>query len=550
MSTTYVANIEAYLKEKYPDKRIHNVVNTAVVLKDIIEQDKRNVLGGRDDYIPIRVGLEGNVAFIAEGGEVVGGAPGTYIRLRVGGATINGSIEFTYNAKEYSTGNESAFANVVDQQMEGMLERLALTFDRTYYTGGPTKGITNTYDTSSATTALATFANGDYAKFGFLPVAWNGEWDFLSNYSIVAANPGTWARVDCLRLDNALPVSTSFAPGAPYGYWPTADYNGTLVNNGLIDLVAHGGGTPTDAALFIAGYNMGSVNQTINGVVVPPKSVLIAVGVIGGAGDGVGCTFTTEGVTGKECLQGFGFAFRIDQNDFGGYTQPVDVNGDTVASYFYMQPAGVLHNLCDDVQFIENGTRRSNATDPQPDSKNTRFQSWVLTVADTGAQARTALTRTALTKPYDYTFSARGTQIDCWITHGTQMSKYVASLVQPTNDTRTVVNQKWEGTPDPLSFKYRQKQTGESGFSFGGVNILVSQNCPLGLWFGMKKDSWFVITTASGGEWLAGTVGNMLSLVIGSNGRPTTKYIGTWLEIYNAYCIDPASNVLLCGMTI
>lgn len=541
MTTTYVANIEAYLKEKYPQKRIQNVVNTAVVLKDIIEQDKRNVLGGRDDYVPIRVGLEGGVAFIAEGGEVVGGQPGTYIRLRVGGATINGSIEFTYNVKEYSTGNESAFASVVDQQMEGMLEKLALTFDRMYYTGGPTKGISNTRDTSTATSASATFGAGAYTKFGFLAMNWNGEWDFLARYSIVPGTPSTWARVDCLRLDNALPVSTEFAPGAPYGYWPTANYDGTAVDNGLIDL----GNTATEAALFIAGYNMGSTSQTINGVTVPPKSVLIAIGA-----DAAGATFTTEGTTGKETLPGFAFAFRIDQNNFMGYTQPVDGSGNTVASYFYMQPAGVLHNLCDDVQFIENGTRRSAATDPQPDSRNTRFQSWALTVSHTGVQARTDLTREVLTSTYDYTFASRGTQVDCWFAHPTQLSKYVGALVQPTSDTRTVVNQKWEGTPDPLSFKYRQKNTGESGFSFGGVNILVSQNTPYGLWFGMKKDTWHVITTASGGEWLAGTVGNMLSLVIGPNGRPTTKYIGTWLEIYNCYCIDPASNVLLCGMTI
>lgn len=557
MSITFVQDIEGYLKEKYPLNKIQNTVNTATVLKQLFETDKKNTLGGLGNFIAVRVGLGGGVAFIAEGAQTAGGAPMSYIRLNIGGATINGSMEFTYQAEEYSTGDDAAFANVVDEQMQGLMENLALTFDRMYYTGGPTKGLTNTRDTSTATSGF--FTTADATTCGFLAVDWNGEWDFLADYSLDVTDPATWCSVDCTRLDNQLPLSTKFAPGAPYGYWPTTDYSGNYVANGLIDLVASDGGTPTSGRLFIAAYNGSNVATSVNpgggAITLPPKSVLIALGVLGGAGDGAGCTFTTEGVTGKEVLPGFMCAFRVDNNNYGNYTQPqttVDGSLVNIASTYYSQPYGILHNLCDDTQFLSTGTRRSSSTQVQPDANATRFQSWAMSVATTGVQARTSLTREALTRGYDFTFSARGTQVDLLMTHGTQMSKYTSSLLTPTTSSSPVflTNKPFEGMPDALAMKYKAKQTGESGFSFGNVNILVSQNCPWGLWFGISRSTWKVFTSKSGGQWLPNVNGGKIHALVGPAGRPRTAYQATWIDIYNCACIDCGSNTILGGMTI
>ena len=198
------------------------------------------------------------------------------------------------------------------------------------------------------------------------------------------------------------------------------------------------------------------------------------------------------------------------------------------------------------------GTRRSSSTQVQPDANATRFQSWAMSVATTGVQARTSLTREALTRGYDFTFSARGTQVDLLMTHGTQMSKYTSSLLTPTTSSSPVflTNKPFEGMPDALAMKYKAKQTGESGFSFGNVNILVSQNCPWGLWFGISRSTWKVFTSKSGGQWLPNVNGGKIHALVGSAGRPRTAYQATWIDIYNCACIDCGSNTILGGMTI
>ena len=535
MSATFLSDLTDVLKNKYQGQ-INETTNYNTSMLDLFEESDKILMGGAaglTNSLVVTFRTRGNksATTLAQGAGVAQAQKIYYAKYNIGGATINGTCQFTLQASEAAPGDKDlAWMKEADEQTQNLQKEIAKRKDIWLYTGGEVRGLINTRAASDPT------AGSDPGVPGISPaftVEYAGSTELFD--SIDPADPTTFIRVNVSRLGNYIPSANFYAqPGLPY------EFSYASVANGMI------GGTPTgDVNIFVGGVGRNATGTTLDLYVVNQA-------------DGV--YLTLEGTTGKETVPGYAFGLSLAP-DVGAYSDsgtynpsfgnPAYASGTDPYVLWQQEANGALTNLFAPVIFGQD--RSSGNVFPIPADKKTPLQSFAFTLSKAGSQARTVLTKDNVQQRFqdmvNIIQAASGEIPTMLVTNIYQKTQFL-NVTTPTstflmNDSfgkakgdpalKTRTGKMWDGTMDQ--------------FAFAGIRIGTSINCPDGLWYFWSKPSMKWTKTKSGGEWLTQGNGSILFNPIDpTTGLPLTQYAASWVEIYNTYCEQPHQNGVIVGM--
>lgn len=534
MTTSYIADLVTVLKNKYQGT-INELSNYECSMLDLFEESDQILMGGASGVtssLVITFRTQGNksATVLAEGAGVAAARKIYYAKFNIGGATLNGTCQFTYQASEAAPGDKDlAWMKEADEQTSNLMKEIALRKDIWLYTGGEVKGLLNERKNSSATAGADT---NEAAVSPAFVLEYAGSVEPFAG--VVLADETTWVRVQIARLGNYIPTA-QFAtmPGLPY------EFSYASAANGMIE------GTSVGLNLFV-----GNVATDANG------GYLLSVFLVD---ENNGVKLDLLGTTGKETIPGYAFALAIapDVGLYAGgawvvkYGNTAYPDGTDPYVLWQQEPNGALTNLFAPTVF---GCDRSSGTVyPIPDAKFTRLQPFAFTLSKVAPQARTALTTTNVKQRFQDMLNiiqtATGEAPDMLVTNIFQKSQYL-SVTTPT--ATFLVNPEFNKTPGDPAVKHKTGKMWNGTtdqYAFAGIRIGTSKNCPDGMWFFWKKSSMKWTKTKAGGEWLTQGNGSILFNPINpSTGLPLTQYAATWIEIFNTYCQHPQYNGAMVGM--